>query len=116
MSSKHRRSLAPTYIINKPDDQPPHDAPEVEVMKVTEQPTDEQMVLTPFSTEYPVTMEMARRCPLCWGGHKGTGVQYSGGSGGPTKYYKCNNCNHTWTATVVIEKIVIEHRRVSIDP
>jgi hypothetical protein len=78
-------------------------------------PVVEPMFTTSYDTHGPLTMEMARRCPLCWGTRQGTGTQYSGGPGGSRKYYKCGKCNHTWTATITIEKIVIEHRRVELE-
>jgi hypothetical protein len=62
-----------------------------------------------------------RRCPICWNGRGGYGLAYS--TQGSTRYYKCKKstkpepgpCGHTWTATVRMEVIKIEHREVTID-
>lgn len=62
-----------------------------------------------------------RRCPLCWNGSGGYGCAYS--TQGKTRYYKCCKtvdpekvpCGHTWTATVLLETIKIEHKVVTLD-
>jgi hypothetical protein len=67
------------------------------------------------------TIAIYRRCPICWEGNGGYGDCYS--TQGPTRYYKCKQstkpdcgpCGHTWTATVMLETIKIEHRRVFLD-
>jgi len=67
-------------------------------------------------------IEEYRHCPICWGGNGGYGTAYS--TNGSTRYYKCTRttkpdgvgpCGHTWTATVRLEVIKVEHRRVHLD-
>lgn len=67
-------------------------------------------------------IEEYRHCPICWGGNGGYGTAYS--TQGRTRYYKCDKttkpdgtgpCGHTWTATVTLEAIRIEHRVVEIE-
>ena len=66
-------------------------------------------------------IEEYRQCPLCWSGSGGYGLAYS--TQGRTRYYKCGKttkpetgpCGHTWTATVTLEAIKIEHRIVRLD-
>jgi len=66
-------------------------------------------------------VEEYRHCPVCWHGSGGYGVAYS--TQGQTRYYKCckttksdtGPCGHTWTATVTLETIKIEHRIVTLD-
>ena len=48
------------------------------------------------------TVPKARRCPLCWGGHKGTGLM--NGRQGRKCYYRCQRCGHTWRYVVPLEK------------
>lgn len=54
-----------------------------------------------------------RQCPLCYSGQGGIGRAYS--TQGRTRYYKCSNCGHTWTARVVTEVDQVEHRRVDLE-
>lgn len=58
-----------------------------------------------------------RRCPVCFGGAGGVGDCYH------TKritdvtserYYKCDQCSHTWTATVKSEVVEVNHRTVEL--
>lgn len=67
------------------------------------------------------SIQVYRRCPICWGRAKGYGVTYS--THGRTRYYKCVKsisqelppCGHTWSATVKLEVLKVEHRTVLID-
>lgn len=88
----------------KPDVAPEQKGPEqVEQEKAT----------TSYNPRAIVTMEDARKCPLCYPTRKGTGTAYK--KHGSKLHYKCEGCGHTWTAEVFIEKIVIEHRIVELD-
>ena len=67
-------------------------------------------------------IEAYRHCPMCWSGNGGYGDCYS--TQGKTRYYKCvqttkpegaGPCGHTWTATVTLETIKVEHRIVTLD-
>ena len=70
----------------------------------------------------PRIIEAYRHCPICWNGHGGYGSCKS--TQGRVRYYKCDKttkpegpgpCGHTWTATVTLETIRIEHRIVTLD-
>lgn len=79
------------------------------------------VVVPVVATPIVKVIEEYRRCPICWGGNGGYGNCYS--TQGRTRYYKCcqttkpesGPCGHTWTATVLLETIKIEHRRVILD-
>ncbi len=67
-------------------------------------------------------IEEHRHCPVCWSGNGGFGDCYS--TQGSTRYYKCvqttkpdgpGPCGHTWTATVKLQVIRVEHRVVKLD-
>lgn len=58
-------------------------------------------------------IEPYRQCPLCWNGQRGAGLAYS--THGSTRYYKCQNCGHTWTAQVKVEVLKVEHRPVEMN-
>lgn len=58
-----------------------------------------------------------RQCPVCFHGSGGVGDCYH------TKritdvtserYYKCDHCSHTWTATVKSEVVEVNHRTVEL--
>jgi hypothetical protein len=67
------------------------------------------------------TIESYRHCPICWEQFGGYGLAYS--TQGATRYYKCKKsdkpgcgpCGHTWTATVKVEVLRVEHRPVKLD-
>ena len=68
------------------------------------------------------TIPHYRRCPVCWEGNGGFGDCQS--TQGRTRYYKCvqttkadgaGPCGWTWTATVLLESVKIEHRIVTLD-
>ena len=54
-----------------------------------------------------------RQCPLCFAGNGGVGTCYS--SQDSTRYYKCDCCGHTWTATVSEHETRIVHRTVEVN-
>lgn len=54
-----------------------------------------------------------RRCPICHAGYGGCGRCYS--TAGTKRYYKCDRCGHTWTATVSAEAMTLEFREIEID-
>lgn len=88
--------------------------PRIDAVLPVQQPAND----TPSLREIPIY----RHCPVCWEGNGGYGDCYS--TQGRTRYYKCKQttkpggvgpCGHTWTATVTLEAVKIEHRRVIID-
>ena len=65
-------------------------------------------------------IKIHRRCPVCWERCKGVGVSYS--TQGRTRYYKCKRtltdlppCGHTWSATVQLHVMKVEHRTIELD-
>ena len=82
----------------------------------------EKTVTSVSQERTPRTIEEYRHCPICWNGHGGYGTCYS--THGRTRYYKCDQttkpdgpgpCGHTWTATVKLEVVRVEHRTVELD-
>lgn len=86
-----------------------------------EKPSHPLPPVPPVAAVQVKVIEEYRRCPVCWSGNGGYGNCYS--TQGRTRYYKCcqttkpdsGPCGHTWTATVLLETIKIEHRRVTLD-
>lgn len=59
-----------------------------------------------------------RQCPLCWGGQHGVGEAYNTTRVTDTlaiRYYKCDKCEHTWSAKIKSEVVSIEHRTVELN-
>lgn len=74
---------------------------------MTKRPKDEP------TNDKPRDVPKHRQCPLCYTGLGGVGSQYS--KHGNTGYYKCQCCGHTWTATVKVEAVKIEHKVVDME-
>ena len=50
-----------------------------------------------------------RQCPICYQGHGGVGQangSYAKASTLTQRYYKCNQCAHTWSVYVKPEEII----------
>lgn len=59
-------------------------------------------------SEPQVKVPQHKRCPICWGRDKGVGVSdgvYRKASSYLRRYYKCNNCSHTWTVNFTPEQV-----------
>lgn len=49
-----------------------------------------------------------KQCPLCWGERRGVGIcdgTYKKGSSYLKRYYRCNQCAHTWTKEFIPEQV-----------
>lgn len=88
MSRKHRREQIKTVDDIKQNEPTPVEDLSVAVVSESVNPATEEFI------------PKHRRCPLCWTGQKGVGVQYSAYPLKKTKYFKCKNCAHTWSAVV----------------
>lgn len=58
-------------------------------------------------------VEHHRQCPICHHGEL-NGVGTATSTQGRKRYYKCDRCGHTWTATVTTTVDKVEHRTVSM--
>ena len=97
--------------------QPQHNKPPQQVQSVSQPATAKQTAPaavqpTPpqTSTRTPAEVPAYRHCPLCHGVHRGVGIAYC--TQGRTRYYKCNECAHTWKVTVTTEVESVSHRPV----
>ena len=77
-----------------------------------ETPANEVSNLQPAGERREV--ERHRQCPVCYtGALNGVGTAQS--TQRRTRYYKCDRCGHTWTATVTTTVERIEHREVDVE-
>lgn len=65
----------------------------------------------PASSDIP----RERRCPCCFNGRGGVGQQYdsagcSGTVTGLRRYWRCNQCGHTWSSDHQMAVVRINHR------
>lgn len=58
-------------------------------------------------------VEVYRQCQICYHGEL-NGVGTATSTQGRKRYYKCDRCGHTWTATVTTTVDKVEHRTVSM--